>query len=146
MLKIRLRRMGSRHRPHYRVVVSDSRRAPTAASIEEIGYYDPRKKPSVVKIDVERARFWQDRGAQLSETVKQLVAKAMAPPAEETAAETAIATDAAAETAIATDAAAETATAEAAAAEAAAAETATAEAAAAEETPAETATAEASAA
>lgn len=130
MLKIRLRRMGSRHRPHYRVVVSDSRRTPTAAAIEEIGYYDPRKKPSVVKIDVERVRFWQDRGAQLSETVEQLVVKAMAPPAEDVAAETATAAAAAAETAPDEDVAAETAPAEEATAETAtileAAETSTA--------------------
>ncbi len=143
MLKIRLRRMGSRHRPHYRVVVSDSRRTPNAASIEEIGHYDPRKKPSVVKLDVDRARYWQERGAQLSETVKQLVAKAMAPPAEEAAA----AEEAAVEAAAAQEApAAETPPEAAAAAEtppeaAAAAETPP-EAAAAAETPAEEAPAE----
>jgi len=79
MLKIRLRRMGSRHRPFYRVVVSDARNVPTAAALDEIGYYDPRKKPAVVKIDSERVEFWQGRGAQLSSTVRRLVRQAARP-------------------------------------------------------------------
>ena len=54
MLKIRLRRMGSRHRPFYRVVVSDSRRTPTASALEEVGYYDPRKKPAALSLDLDR--------------------------------------------------------------------------------------------
>ena len=136
MLKIRLRRMGSRHRPHYRLVVSDSRRAPTAAALEEIGYYDPRKKPAVVKLDLERIEYWQNRGAQLSDTVRQLVAKAQAAPAEEVPAEAAPAEEAPAEEApaeaapveeVPTEVAAEQAPAEAAPAEEAPAETAPAE-------------------
>ncbi len=71
MLKIRLRRMGSRHRPFYRVVVSDSRRTPTASAVDEIGYYDPRKKPAVVTIRRERVDYWLNRGAQPSSTVKR---------------------------------------------------------------------------
>ncbi len=81
MLKIRLRRMGSRHRPFYRVVVSDARNVPTAAALDEIGYYDPCKKPAVVKIDSERVEFWQGRGAQLSSTVRRLVRQAARPVA-----------------------------------------------------------------
>ncbi len=73
MLKIRLRRMGSNKRPVYRVVVSDSRRTPTAAVLEEVGVYSPRTQPAEVKIDAERVKFWVERGAQLSETVKTLL-------------------------------------------------------------------------
>jgi small subunit ribosomal protein S16 len=75
MVKIRLRRMGSRNHPFYRVVVSDSRATPTAAAIEEIGYYDPRKDPALVEIDKERLQHWVGRGAQVSETVRNLAAR-----------------------------------------------------------------------
>ena len=73
MVKIRLRRMGNRNNPFYRVVVSDSRSVPTAAALEEIGYYDPRKQPAAVEIDRERYDHWVDRGAQVSPTVRNLV-------------------------------------------------------------------------
>lgn len=76
MLKIRLRRMGSRHRPFYRVVVSDSRRTPTAAAVEEIGYYDPRRSPSVFSVDMDKVDHWIAKGAQPSATVDKLVKKA----------------------------------------------------------------------
>ncbi|MEM8961180.1 MAG: 30S ribosomal protein S16 [Acidobacteriota bacterium] len=76
MLKIRLRRMGSAHRPFYRVVVSDSARVPTASAVEEIGYYNPRENPSVLSIDLERADYWMERGAQPSDTVKNLLKRA----------------------------------------------------------------------
>jgi small subunit ribosomal protein S16 len=73
MLKIRLRRMGARNNPFYRVVVSDSRNTPTAASIEEIGYYDVTKNPAQVNIDTARAEHWINLGAQVSPTVKRLL-------------------------------------------------------------------------
>ena len=73
MLKIRLRRMGSTHRPFYRVVVSDSRKTPTASAIDEVGYYDPRSEPETIKIDGERVEHWVQRGAQMSPTVKKLL-------------------------------------------------------------------------
>ena len=73
MLTIRLRRMGARNNPFYRVVVSDSRNTPTASSIEEIGHYDVAKNPAQVSIDSERAQYWIGRGAQLSPTVKKLL-------------------------------------------------------------------------
>jgi len=73
MVKIRLRRMGSNRRPVYRVVVSDSRRTPTAVVIEEVGFYNPRGEPAEVRIDRERIQFWVARGAQLSETVRSLM-------------------------------------------------------------------------
>lgn len=73
MLKIRLRRMGKRHRPFYRVVVSDSRSVPTAPAVEEIGHYDPMAKPPAVKIDVDRIEHWVGQGALMTPTVKKLV-------------------------------------------------------------------------
>jgi small subunit ribosomal protein S16 len=75
MLKIRLRRMGSNRRPVYRVVVSDARRAPTAAVLEEVGYYNPRTRPAEVRLDRERIEHWVGRGAQMSETVASLMKK-----------------------------------------------------------------------
>lgn len=73
MLKIRLRRMGKRHRPFYRVVVSDSRLVPAAPAVDEIGHYDPMAKPPRVRIDLERVEHWAGQGAQLSPAVKKLV-------------------------------------------------------------------------
>ena len=85
MLKIRLRRMGARNAPFYRVVVSDSRRTPTASAVEEIGWYDPRRTPSKVEIDRERVDYWTARGAQLSATVAKLVSRQPAAGAAEAA-------------------------------------------------------------
>lgn len=76
MLKIRLRRMGARNNPFYRVVVSDSRNTPTASAVEEIGHYDPTKQPAQVTIDAERAQYWVSRGAHMSPTVAKLLARA----------------------------------------------------------------------
>ena len=76
MLKIRLRRMGARNNPFYRVVVSDSRNVPTAAAVEEIGHYDVTKQPAQVTIDTVRADYWLGRGAQVSPTVKKLIERA----------------------------------------------------------------------
>ena len=70
MVKIRLRRMGAKKAPFYRVVVADSRFARDGRFIEEIGYYDPTKEPSVVKIDAEKAQKWIKNGAQPTDTVK----------------------------------------------------------------------------
>jgi len=75
MVKIRLRRMGSRNHPFYRVVVSDARKTPTGSALDEIGYYDPRKQPAVVSIDSERLQKWVSQGALLSPTVAKLVKK-----------------------------------------------------------------------
>ena len=73
MLKIRLRRMGSTHTPFYRVVVSDSRRTPRAAVLEEVGHYNPVSKPVQIAIDGDRVEHWVGQGAQLSPTVKKLI-------------------------------------------------------------------------
>ncbi len=74
-VKIRLRRMGAKKAPFYRVVVADSRYPRDGRFIEEIGYYDPMKKPAEVKIDMEKAEKWIKNGAQPTETVKALLAK-----------------------------------------------------------------------
>ena len=76
MVKIRLRRMGAKKAPFYRVVVADSRFARDGRFIEEIGYYDPTKEPSVVKVDAEKAKQWLANGAQPTDTVRELLKKA----------------------------------------------------------------------
>lgn len=73
MVKIRLRRMGAKKAPFYRVVVADSRFARDGRFIEEIGYYDPTKNPSVIKIDEEKAKQWLSNGAQPTDTVRTLL-------------------------------------------------------------------------
>ncbi len=76
MLKIRLRRAGSKHAPFYRVVVSDSLKTPSAATVEQIGFYNPTKNPAQVAIDKTRVEYWVSKGAQLSATVRSLVKRA----------------------------------------------------------------------
>lgn len=74
MLKIRLRRTGGTNAPAYRIVVSDSRRTPTAQVLEELGSYDPTKNPPLVDFDVEKAKAWVAKGATASDTVRKLLA------------------------------------------------------------------------
>jgi len=76
MVKIRLRRMGAKKAPFYRIVVADSRYPRDGRFIEEIGYYDPLTKPATVNVDVERAQAWIKTGAQPTETVRGLLKKA----------------------------------------------------------------------
>lgn len=76
MLMIRLRRMGTNKRPVYRVVVSDRKKPPTAAVMEEVGFYSPRSEPVEFRVDRERIDYWVARGAQLSPTVKSLLKQA----------------------------------------------------------------------
>ena len=76
MVKIRLRRMGAKKAPFYRVVVADSRYPRDGRFIEEIGTYDPRQNPAAVNIDVERAQAWIRTGAQPTDTVRDLLKKA----------------------------------------------------------------------
>ncbi len=73
--KIRLKRMGAKKRPFYRVVVADSRSPRDGRFIEELGYYDPNTDPATVKIDEEKTLKWLATGAQASETVKSLLKK-----------------------------------------------------------------------
>ena len=73
--KIRLRRLGAKKAPFYRVVVADSRYPRDGRFIEEIGTYDPTKEPAVVNIDGEKAKKWIANGAQPTDTVKALLKK-----------------------------------------------------------------------
>lgn len=75
-VKIRLKRMGAHKRPFYRVVVADSRSPRDGRFIEEIGYYNPVSDPKIIKIDKEKADKWIANGAQPTEIVKKLLAKA----------------------------------------------------------------------
>jgi small subunit ribosomal protein S16 len=74
-VKIRLRRMGAKRAPFYRVVVADSRYPRDGRFIEEIGTYDPTKDPAIVNIDGEKAKKWISNGAQPTDTVKALLKK-----------------------------------------------------------------------
>lgn len=74
MLMIRLRRVGARNQPYYRVVVSDSRRTPNGSAVEEIGHYNPHKNPPRLEVDQARVEHWVKQGAHLSPTVKKLLA------------------------------------------------------------------------
>lgn len=74
-VKIRLRRMGAKKAPFYRIVVADSRFPRDGRFIEEIGYYNPMEEPSVVKVDAEKAKTWIANGAQPTDTVKDLFKK-----------------------------------------------------------------------
>ena len=75
MVKMRLRRMGAKKAPFYRVVVADSRYSRDGRFIEEIGYYNPTTEPSEIKIDADKAKAWLAKGAQPTETVKVLLKK-----------------------------------------------------------------------
>ncbi|MBE6969639.1 MAG: 30S ribosomal protein S16 [Ruminococcaceae bacterium] len=78
MVKIRLRRMGAKKAPFYRVVVADSRSPRDGRFIEEIGTYDPLTNPATIEIDMERANYWIANGAQPTDTVRGLLKKAQA--------------------------------------------------------------------
>lgn len=76
MVKIRLTRMGAHKKPFYRIIVSDSRSRRDGPFIEVIGTYDPKKEPSEIKVNAERAQYWIGQGAQPTDTVKKLLQKA----------------------------------------------------------------------
>jgi small subunit ribosomal protein S16 len=69
-------RLGAKKRPFYRVIVTDSRRPRESKAKEIIGFYDPLKEPAEIKIDMERANYWLEQGAQASKTVQSLLDKA----------------------------------------------------------------------
>ena len=73
MIKIRLRRMGAKKRPSYRIVVADSSAPRDGKFIEIIGTYDPLTEPSTVRLNEERAKHWLSVGAQPSETVRNIL-------------------------------------------------------------------------
>lgn len=76
MVKIRLRRMGAKKAPYYRIIVADSRSPRDGRCIEEIGTYDPLTEPATITVDAEKAQQWIKNGAQPTDTVKALLKKA----------------------------------------------------------------------
>ena len=74
-MKIRLKRMGMKKKPFYRVVVADVRSPRDGRFIEEIGYYDPMTDPATIKIDAEAAKKWMANGAQPTDTARMLLKK-----------------------------------------------------------------------
>ena len=76
MVKIRLTRMGAHKKPFYRIIVADSRARRDGPFVEVLGTYDPKKEPSEIKVDLERAKHWIGLGAQPSDTVRKLLHKA----------------------------------------------------------------------
>lgn len=74
-VRIRLKRMGAKKQPSYRIVVADSRSPRDGRFIEEIGYYNPHTEPSTIKVDAEKAKKWIANGAQPTETVRALLKK-----------------------------------------------------------------------
>jgi len=79
MVVIRLRRAGSKKRPFFRVVVTDSRTARDSSFVEILGYYNPRTRPAIVKVDKERVEHWMRKGAQPSDSVRTLIARHLTP-------------------------------------------------------------------
>ncbi len=75
MLKIRLKRTGRKGQPHYRIVVVEAKRPRDGRTVEEIGYYNPRTKPSTFEIQKDRAEYWLTQGAQPTDTVAQYFVK-----------------------------------------------------------------------
>lgn len=78
-VRIRLKRMGAKKKPFYRIVVADSRFPRDGRFIEEIGYYNPTTKPSTFEVDREKAELWLSRGARPSDTVRLIFEKAGLP-------------------------------------------------------------------
>ncbi len=74
-VKIRMKRMGAKKKPFYRIVVADSRTPRDGRFIEEIGYYNPLRDPAEINVDAERVKYWISQGAQPSDTVRALLKK-----------------------------------------------------------------------
>ena len=73
MIKLRLRRMGAKKQPSYRIVAAESRSPRDGRFIEVVGFYNPKTQPATLRVDTERARYWLDHGAQPTETVRSLL-------------------------------------------------------------------------
>lgn len=78
MLKIRLKRLGAKKRPFYRIVVADDKKPRQGKSVEELGWYDPLTKPARVEFDTEKAESWVAKGARMSDTVASLYSQVKA--------------------------------------------------------------------
>ena len=86
MLMIRLARVGARKQPHYRIVVIEKDRARNGRSVEVVGTYNPRTNPASVELKRDRIDYWVSKGAQVSDTVRRLLAKSPTPATTGTAA------------------------------------------------------------
>ena len=75
MVKVRLKRIGAKKRPFYRIVIADSRAPRDGKFIETVGTYDPRKSPSEVTLKADRIRYWLNKGAQPTDTVRSILKK-----------------------------------------------------------------------
>lgn len=75
MLKLRLRRMGAKRQPSYRIVVAESSSPRDGRFVETIGIYNPKTEPMTLRVDNERAKYWLDRGAQPTDTVRSLLVR-----------------------------------------------------------------------
>ncbi len=73
MVKIRLKRIGAKKKPFYRIIVADSRSPRDGKFIEQVGTYDPKANPSIIDVDAEKVKKWLTDGAQPTETVKKLL-------------------------------------------------------------------------
>jgi len=73
MVKIRLKRIGAKKKPFYRIVVADSRSPRDGKFIDQVGTYDPKAEPSIINVDAEKVKKWLSNGAQPTETVKKLL-------------------------------------------------------------------------
>jgi small subunit ribosomal protein S16 len=76
VVKLRLRRMGAKKRPSYRIVAADSRSPRDGAFIESVGFYDPITDPATINVNLDRARHWIDNGAQPTDTVRSILRRA----------------------------------------------------------------------
>lgn len=79
MISIRLMRLGAKKRPYYRIVAIDSKKPRESKAKDIIGYYDPLKEPPDIKVDLDKVKFWLERGAQASKTVQSLILKVSKP-------------------------------------------------------------------
>lgn len=75
MIKLRLRRMGAKRQPHYRIVAAEARSPRDGRFIEIVGIYNPKTEPATLRVDTERAKYWLDHGAQPTETVRSLLVR-----------------------------------------------------------------------
>lgn len=76
MIRIRLRRTGAKKQPHYRIVVADARSPRDGKYIDLVGHYDPLTEPATIEVDAEKAARWIQQGAQMTESVEKLFARA----------------------------------------------------------------------
>ena len=82
MIKLRLRRMGAKHQPSYRIVAAESRMPRDGRFIEVIGFYNPRSEPAEMRVNADRAKYWLEHGAQPTDTVRSILRRTGVLPEE----------------------------------------------------------------